>query len=141
MNYRMTDPFQALTGLQRALAATKPRRSTGVEPTSSVAFPPINFFRQDENYMLVAELPGVDKEGLNVEVHKNQVRLAGTKAIKYEPDQSVHRRERPGGRFDRSFELPIEVDVDKVEASLQNGMLTMKLPPAANSRPRAIRVG
>ncbi len=140
MNIRSTDPFHALTGLQRALAAAKPVRRTGIESASSAAYPPINIFRNNEDYVLVAELPGVDKNALDIQVHNNQVRIAGTKSVKYEPDQSVHRRERRGGKFDRSFQLPIEVDGDKVEANYRHGILTVSLPRAASDRPRSVPV-
>lgn len=140
MNLRTTDPFQALTGLQRALAAARPSRRAGIESTSSAAYPPINIFRKGDDFLLIAELAGVDKNALDVQVHNNQVRLAGTKSVTYEPDLSVHRRERRAGQFDRSFQLPFEVDSDKVKATFSDGMLTVTLPRAASDLPRTVPV-
>jgi len=57
----------------------------------------------------IAEVPGIDKSDLELQVKGRTVRLAGTKTVKYPEKASLHRRERSTGRFDRSLTLPVEV--------------------------------
>ena len=71
---------------------------------------------------------------------KNKVTLQGKRKKELEQDVQYHRRERFGGEFARSFTLPFEVDEDQVEASFSDGVLEVKLPRAAQHKPRNIEV-
>ena len=140
MIMRMTDPFRALLGLQRALEATRGTGALGLGTTGMGAFPPVNVFRQGEDFVVVAEIPGVKKSELDVQVKNNQVRIAGNKVIGYEETESVHRRERRAGQFNRTIEIPAEVDASKVKAEYRNGILAVFLPRADSDRARSVPV-
>jgi HSP20 family protein len=135
------DPIGALLGLQNALDAY--RRSDWLQssPSASGSYPPFNIFRKGDDLALVAEVPGISKSDLDIQVKGRTVRLSGSKSVKYPEKASVHRRERLQGRFDRSIALPIEVDANRVTAEYRNGLLAITLPRAERDKPRSIQIG
>jgi HSP20 family protein len=135
------DPFNTLLGLQEALDAFRTSGWLQSGPSGGGSYPPFNIFRKGDDFILVAELPGIDKASLDMQVKGRTIRIAGTKAVKYPEKASVHRRERLSGRFDRSVSLPIEVDTDAVKAEYRDGMLALFLPRAERDKPRSIKVG
>ena len=88
------DPFEALFNLQRALEARLASDWLRDQTTSEGPFPPINVFQQDGDLLAIIELPGIDKNTLQIEAKENTIRLAGKKAVSYPEGVSVHRRER-----------------------------------------------
>lgn len=140
MVMRMTEPFQALLALQRALDTTRQSDWFGTETTSTGGFPLINIFRQNDDYVMVAELPGVDKNDLDIQVKNRQVRISGKKSIAYDEKQSVHRRERVSGQFDRTIQIPAQIDADNVKAEYRDGVLALHLPRAESDKPRSVPV-
>ena len=140
MIMRIADPFQALLAFQRALDTTRRSDWFGTGTTSTGGFPPINVFRQQDDYVVVAELPGIDKNDLDIQVKNNQVRIAGKKTIAYDEKQSVHRRERVAGQFDRTLRMPGQIDPDRVKAEYRDGVLAVHLPRAESDKPRSVPV-
>ena len=135
-------PFDALLGLQQALDAF--RGSGWLDaggPSGGGAFPPVNVFRKGDEVAVIAEVPGVKKSGLEVQVKGNTLRISGAKSLEFPERAGVHRRERLGGRFDRAITLPVEVDADAVRAECRDGLLALLLPRAARDRARTIQVG
>jgi HSP20 family protein len=98
----------------------------------------LNVFRQGDDIVVIAEVPGVLKSDLQLEVKGRTLRIAGTKAVAYGEKSSVHRRERLAGRFDRAITLPVEIDAEKVRAECRDGILALYLPRAERDKPRAI---
>jgi HSP20 family protein len=135
------DPLGTLVSLQGALDAF--RRSDWLQssPSASGSYPPMNIFRKGDGFTLVAEVPGISRSELEIQVKGRTVRLSGSKSLKHPEKVSVHRRERLQGRFDRSITLPIEVDPDLVTAECRNGILTIALPRAERDKHRSIPIG
>lgn len=141
MVIRTLNPFENLLNLQQALSSMGTGDSWFSGSTSNRSgFPPINIFQDGDQYVLVAEIPGISKEDVNVEIHRNQVRLSGEKKIDYGEGASVHRSERAVGRFDRTFATPFEIDAENVKAEYRDGILALSLPRAEQDRPRSIKV-
>jgi len=136
----LSDSFAALFDLQRALDARRASDWLQDATASRGPFPPINVFQQDDDILAIIELPGVDKDKLQVEAKENTIRISGTKASHYEHDASVHRREREFGQFDRTLSIPVQIDPDKIKAEYQNGMLAILLPRAESDKPRSIKI-
>ena len=136
-----SSPFDTLLGLQQALDAF---RTSGwldeAGPSGGGAYPPINVFRKGDDFALIAEVPGVKKSDLDVQVKGRTIRISGTKSVGYPERAGVHRRERLGGRFDRALTLPIEIDAEAVRAECRDGLLALLLPRAAQDKPRTIPV-
>src|ERR1700741_3140273 len=97
-----SDPFEARPPLQRALDARVASDWMGRGTAAIGSFPPINIFQKDDDLVAVVELPGVDKNDLEIEAKENTIRIRGKKTIAYGEQASVHRRERISGVFDRT---------------------------------------
>ena len=134
-------PFDALLGLQQGLDAFRGSGWLDAGPSGAGAYPPVNVFRKGDDFVVLAEVPGVRKSDLEVQVKGNTIRLSGAKSLEFPERAGVHRRERLGGRFDRAISLPVEIDAEAVQAECRDGLLALLLPRAARDRARTIRVG
>jgi HSP20 family protein len=135
------DPFNPLLGLQEALDAFRASSWLQPGPSGDGSYPPLNVFRKGDDFVLIAEVPGINKSDLDVQVKGRTIRLSGTKAVTFPEKASVHRRERLAGRFDRSLTLPVAIDADGVKAECRDGILALALPRAEQDKPRSIRIG
>ncbi len=125
---QMNDLYGALTD------GAIPMPSAGV-------FPLTNVTEDSTNYYVRAELPGMQSEELNIQVTSDGISISGERKIPEEGNGvKYHRREREAGKFSRSINLPGEIDVNSVEASLKNGILTITIPKAEVAKPRQISV-
>jgi HSP20 family protein len=135
------DPFDAMLRLQRELEARVASGWLGDTTTAGVgAFPPINLFQQGHDFVAVVELPGVAKSDLEIQAKESTIRLSGKKAIQYGENASVHRRERLAGSFDRTINLPVRIDPDRIKAEFRNGILALFIPRAESDKPRVIAI-
>ena len=134
-----TDPFDALLNLQRALEARTASDWLRDQSASQGPFPPINVFQQGDDILAVIELPGIDKDDLQIQAKENTIRIAGRKTVNY-PDASVHRRERTFGEFDRTLSVPVQLDPDGIKAEYSDGVLALFLPRAQRDKPRNIQI-
>jgi HSP20 family protein len=132
--------FDTLLGLQEALDAFRTSSWLDAGVSGSGAFPPVNVFRKGDDYAIVAEVPGIQKSDLDLQVKGRTIRISGAKSIQYPEQASMHRRERLSGRFDRVLTLPVEIDADAVQAECHDGILVLLLPQAAHEKPRTIQV-
>ena len=136
----LADPFDALFNLQRALEARLESDWLHGQTTSQGPFPPINVFQQGEDVLAIVELPGVQKDSLQIEAKENTIRIAGKKAESYPEGVSVHRRERISGEFDRTISLPVQLDPDGIKAEYRDGVLALYLPRSEADKPRVIKI-
>jgi HSP20 family protein len=136
-----SSPFDALFGLQHALEASLASGWLGTGTAGAGSFPPINVFQQDDDLVAIVELPGVDKDSLQIEAKENTIRIAGRKTITYDAKASVHRRERVTGSFDRTIAVPIHIDPDAIRAEMRDGVLALFIPRAERDKPRRIAIG
>ena len=134
------DPFEALFNLQRALDARLASDWLQDLTTSQGPFPPINVFQQADDLLAIIELPGIDKDSLQVEAKENTIRIAGKKAVSYPEGVSVHRRERVAGEFDRTISVPVQLEPDGIKAEYRDGILALFMPRAERDKPRAIPI-
>jgi HSP20 family protein len=134
------DPFNTLLGLQEALEAFRKSGWLQTSLSGEGSYPPLNIFRKGDDFVLVAEVPGVSKTDLDLKIKDNTIQLSGTKKIAIPEKASLHRRERLGGRFDRSVTLPVEVDPERVQAECRDGILALFLPRAERDKPRSINI-
>jgi len=110
-------------------------------PGLSTAFPPVNVWQDTDNVYVEAELPGMKLDDLEIYVVEgNQLALRGERKP-FTADKGVwHRQERGFGKFARTIPLPVPVDLDKVEARFENGVLHVALPKSEAAKPRRITV-
>ena len=136
----LSDPFEALFGLQRALDSRIASDWMGHGTAESGSFPPINIFQKGDDFVAVVELPGIDKNDLEIEAKESTIRIRGRKAIAYGERASVHRRERVSGVFDRTLSVPIRIEPGGIKAEYRDGMLALFVPRAEADKPRSIKV-
>jgi len=104
-------------------------------------FPLTNVTEDSSNYYVRAELPGMKPDELNIQVTSDGISISGERKIPEEGNGvRYHRREREAGKFSRSINLPSEIDVNAVDASLDNGILTITIQKAEVAKPRQITV-
>lgn len=117
---------------EKPAAQTAPRRTTYVTPRA-------NIFETKDGYVLEAELPGVNREGLEVTVEDGELTLAGKRSDTTPQGSAVYRESRD---FDyrRVFDLDPSIDAGKITAKLEDGVLTLTLPKAESVKPRKIAV-
>jgi HSP20 family protein len=94
----------------------------------------------DEAYLISALVPGVEAEEINVEILNNTVTIRGEFKTQQSEDDKYLLCELPSGRFSRVITLPVALDPTKAEASLRNGLFTLRVPKAEAHRPRTIKI-
>jgi HSP20 family protein len=113
---------------------------TGVLSPDSVWVPLADIEETEDAWVVEAELPGVNKKDINVDVRDSEVVVTGEIKEK-ERKGLLRKRTRPVGRFEYRVLLPGEVNADGVDASLDDGVLTIRIPKAEKARPRRIEIG
>jgi HSP20 family protein len=94
----------------------------------------------DEAYLISALVPGVEAEEINVEILNNTVTIRGEFKTQQSEDDKYLLCELPSGRFSRVITLPVALDPTKAEASLRNGLFTLRVPKAEAHRPKLIKI-
>ena len=133
------DPFETLFAFQRALENRLASDWLGTTTASKGTYPPVNVFQQGDDLVAIVELPGVQKEDLNIQAKENTIRIAGRKAIDYPENVSLHRRERLSGVFDRTLVVPMQIDPDGIKAEYNDGLLALFIPRAERDKPETFK--
>jgi len=103
--------------------------------------PRIEVVETDNQFEVAAELPGVEKDDVKVEVQSNILTISGEKRPAPEKkERSMYLGERAYGTFSRSFQLPALVDNSAIRATFKNGVLTLALPKVEEAKPRHIEI-
>ena len=111
------------------------------EVTARSWTPPVDFRQTDEDYAIDVELPGLTKKDVNIAIEDNVLTLSGERHFEREEKrENFERIERAYGKFSRSFTLPGSVKTDAVKAVFKDGVLTVILPKAEDSKPRQIEI-
>jgi len=126
-------------------AATKdvtPRESGGAQrrETETVLRPPVDIFEDAEGITLLADMPGVSRERLNLHVDNDSLVVEGEAGIDMPPGMEALYADVRSTRYRRSFALSSELDANEIDASLRDGMLRVRIPKRAEVRPRKIEV-
>lgn len=108
------------------------QREQFVAPVSSV-------LEDNDGYTLQVEMPGVNKEGLEISVENNELAILGRRSLPTIEGALIHRESRPNN-FRRTFELDPSIDAGKISARVEQGVVTLILPKAEQVKPRKITV-
>ena len=103
--------------------------------------PQTNLYDSGDTVLVIAEVPGFSKENLSIRIQGNYLELNGTRKTDTPKGYKAHRVERDTTSFTRSFTLPADVDADKTEAALKDGLLTLVLPKVQAAKPKQISIG
>ncbi|MFO0011244.1 MAG: Hsp20/alpha crystallin family protein [Planctomycetota bacterium] len=114
------------------------------KPAEATFAPPLDIVEDESGFSLYLDLPGVESNGLKVELLEDKLHLCATRtATPLNAGAVVHRGERTLGKFARSIRLPKQIDAERIAAELKHGVLHLRLPkvPKATSRQIEIRTG
>ena len=112
-------------------------KSVGVKPYQGSAYPKVNVYEYDDKIGIVAEIPGLNKKQLNVDVEDGVLTISGDKHSTFEEDGAkVIRRELKQSSFKRSFELGDQLDGDNIDASFKDGVLIVTIPKIEPEKPK-----
>jgi len=131
------DPFVELRRMQSEMN----RLFSGFSTTTARDFPPINIWLGDNSVVVTAELPGVARNDVTINLQEDVLTLGGKREPKLQQDNvNWQRRERAYGTFQRAVQLPFRVDADKVQARFNNGILEIELERLEADRPKKIEI-
>ena len=112
-------------------------KSVGVKPYQGSAYPKVNVYEYDDKIGIVAEIPGLNKKQLNVDVEDGVLTISGDKHSTFEEDGAkVIRRELKQSSFKRSFELGEQLDGDNINANFKDGVLSVSIPKIEPEKPK-----
>lgn len=130
------DPFREMRRLQSEMS-----RLMQAAAPAAAGFPAMNVHAGPDGVAVTAEMPGVARDDLEVSVHRDTLTLKGERrGPQLEDGSGYHRRERGAGRFVRTLSLPFPVDPERVEASLEDGVLRLSLARPESDKPRTIQI-
>jgi HSP20 family protein len=107
---------------------------------SAPDYPAMNVWTDEDSAIVTAELPGMDRENIDISVEDDVLTVRGERQPDEMEGATYHRRERRYGTFARTFRLPFRVEGDAVEATFSNGVLKIVLPRAEEEKPKKITV-
>jgi HSP20 family protein len=104
--------------------------------------PAMDLVETDETLILRADLPGLGKDDVEIEVKDNVLTVSGERKTEHEEKaEGFYRAERAFGRFSRSLSLPEGIDADRVSASFDRGVLEVKIPKPEERKPHRVQIG
>ena len=122
MAFARWDPIRDLLAIQQRLDRFAPAPSGWI--------PPIDVHETADEYVITAELPGLGRDDVHIQVQDGQVQISGQRRERQMPCEQYHRVERGNGSFSRTFELPLPVLAEQVTADLRDGVRTLVCPKA-----------
>ncbi len=141
------DPFKDLLSIQDRMnrlfdeTLTRTGRGEGEELARGVWSPAVDIYETDESIVLKAELPGIDKKEVSIEVKGNMLILKGERKFEKEiKEENYHRMERAYGSFQRTFTLPNIIKKENVKAKYKDGILEITLPKVKEAKPKHVKV-
>ena len=112
-------------------------KSVGVNPFSGTAYPKVNVYEYDDKVGVVAEIPGLDKKDLTIEVENGVLSISGDKhGLHADDGAKVLRRELKHSSFKRQFELGELLDGDSIKANFKDGLLSIEIPKVEPEAPK-----
>ena len=142
MLLRAWDPFfdmsKTLEEVDRMFNAVN--RPLGLRSVPRGTFPAVNIYDQGESAVLIAEIPGIDPNKLELTVLNDTVTIKGERRSEANNEDRVYRRERWNGEFSRTLTLPDVVNPEKVRAQYKNGVLRVALEKAEKAKAKKIQI-
>ncbi|NJD69278.1 MAG: molecular chaperone [Candidatus Methylomirabilota bacterium] len=141
------DPFRDVMTLQermnrlfdQALSRTRTDDEEGL--TTSMWSPAVDIFETPDSIVMKAELPGVSRDNIDIQVQDNSLMLKGERKFEREvKEENYLRIERAYGAFHRAFNLPTDIQQDKIKAVFKDGVLEVTMPKAEEAKPKQVKI-
>jgi HSP20 family protein len=131
-------PWAELEALRRRVDEAFGRSG---QAAGAYSYPLVNVYDKKDDLVVVAEMPGMKKEDINIVMANGVLTLSGKRGPLLPEDKAdLIRTERSVGGFEKSFRVPVKVKEDKVNAAYSNGMLIITIPKAEEARPKSIAI-
>ncbi len=142
LGYHSTRPplHQLRHEMDRLLTGFFGPAADGLLPAMFRNQPAVNVWEREDALLVEMEVPGIKSQDLDVSVAGGELSIRIQRPDVAQEGVTYHRRERPVGALQRVLRLPVEVDADRVEAQIRDGVLTITLPKAESAKPRKINV-
>jgi len=139
------DPFRDMVSLRekmnRLFEDVFTGRSDDKELTPSTWAPSVDIFETENDLVMTAEVPGINEKDIEIKIEDNTLTLKGERKFERETkEENYHRLERSYGSFYRAFTLPNSVDLDKIHAEHENGILKIIMPKRHELKPRNVKI-
>jgi HSP20 family protein len=118
---------------------TRENRDADRAQTEHFTAPPASVIEGGDGYTLEVEMPGVNKDGLDISVENNELTIVGRRSLPAVEGTLIHHESRPEN-FRRTFELDPSIDANKISARVEQGLVTLTLPKAEHVKPRKVTV-
>ncbi|HPE61782.1 MAG TPA: Hsp20/alpha crystallin family protein [Thiolinea sp.] len=125
---------------ETAAGADKDRVEAGAANERITLRPLVSIVEQDTGFTLTAEMPGVPKDKVSVQVERDTLTLEGEMVLQLPEGMEANYAEVQSAHYKRAFTLSRELDTGRIEASQDNGVLTVRIPKAEHAQPRRIQV-
>ena len=118
---------------------TRENRDADRAQTEQFIVPPASVIEGSDGYTLEVEMPGVNKDGLDISIENNELTIIGRRSLPKIEGTLIHHESRPEN-FRRMFEIDPSIDANKISAKIDQGLVTLTLPKAEHVKPRKITV-
>lgn len=131
-------PFDRLFDQMVSQQFPEIEKQVGVKPFQGTAYPKVNVYEYADKVGIIAEIPGLDKKDLHIEVEDGVLSIAGDKHGLFDEDSGakVIRKELKHSSFKRQFELGELLNGDKIKASFKSGLLSIEIPKVEPEKPK-----
>mgnify|MGYP003573726583 CR=1 FL=1 len=135
------NPWHGLMRVQRQMNRLFDDFEGEDETPMATYAPRMNVTDMEDHIEVTAELPGMNRDQVKIEINNNVLTISGEKLDEHEKkDRNLYISERVFGQFHRSFQLPSQVDVSKIEAAFNGGILNVSLPKVEEAKPKQIEI-
>ena len=136
MNFYLTTPTSVLEARRRMM-----KRLIDEKAENLVTFSiPMNLESNDDGYIITAYVPGLASDEVNIQFNAGVLTIDGEYTELEKDGYEIHMSELPVGKFSRSIEFNNPVNAEKIEASLKDGILTLRVPKAEEAKPKTIKI-
>ena len=130
-------PFDRLFDSMMETSFPEIVNTVGLKPFEGAAYPKVNVYEYDNKISVIAEIPGIDKKNLTVEVEDNILTIKGNKhGFMEDTDATVLRKELKHSAFERKFTLGESLDGEDIKASFKDGLLSVEIPKVEPEKPK-----
>lgn len=139
-HYNTGSVWDFMSDVERAL--NEVWQAPQIKKSMSSAFTPaVDVHETEDSYLLSLDVPGIPQEAIKIEAHDGRLTISGERSSLNTSDEKHFKRvERSFGRFERSFQLPQNVDQTKIQARYENGVLEVMVPKAELAKPKSISI-
>jgi HSP20 family protein len=133
-------PYRRMAGLREAMERAYEESLSEKTPSDREMRLAADVIAGPDAFIINAFVPGLEADDLSIEILNNTLSIRGEFKVTTEEDAKYMTSELPAGRFARVITFPVEVDASKVEASIKNGLLTLRVPKSEVLRPQPIKI-